>query len=212
MAKATYSQFWYDLKNASSKQELCSILFTYLRAKGQSNYDESVTQYEHAVQAAALAQEDQASSSSVVAALFHDMGHMIADEENAQADFLKEDLFHEAIGAQYLALVFPPSVVDPIRLHVPAKRYLCTVDPSYHEGLSSASKRSFQLQGGVFSDQELSEFTQEPHWEAAVQLRKWDDLAKVREKGVPEVETYQEVVMEVLAEPPYDALSTNSFQ
>ena len=133
--------------------------------------------------------------------MFHDIGHLISDEENAQSDFLKQDLFHEELGAQYLALVFPTSVLDPIRLHVPAKRYLCTVDPRYHDDLSEASKRSFQLQGGAFSEQELRAFQQETHWEVAVQLRKWDDLAKVRGKSVPDIESYQEVVMEVLVFP-----------
>ena len=203
MSYSLQAPLWHQLKQCTSKQEVISLLFTYLKEKGQSNYDESVTQYEHAVQAAALATEVQASPTSIVAALFHDIGHMIADEENAQSDFLKEDLFHEEIAAQYLALIFPRSVLDPIRLHVPAKRYLCTVDPNYYEGLSRASKRSLQLQGGVFSEEELAEFQQEPHHEAAVQLRRWDDLAKVSGKSVPEIETYEEVVIEVLVAPPY---------
>ena len=201
MSNSNYAPLWSELKQCGNKNEVISLLFSYLREKGQSNYDESVTQYEHAVQAAALAVEAQAGPASVAAALFHDIGHMIADEENAQSDFLKEDLFHEEIGSQYLALVFPASVLDPIRLHVPAKRYLCSVDLAYHDGLSEASKRSFQLQGGIFSEEELAAFQEEIHWEAAVQLRKWDDLAKVQGKEVPEIETYQEVVGEVVLAP-----------
>ena len=203
MSNPTHESLRMELKKSLSKKEICSLLFSYLREKGQSNYDESVTQYEHAVQSAALAKEALAPTSSVVAALFHDIGHLIADEENAQSDFLKEDLFHEEIAAQYLTEIFPPEVLDPIRLHVPAKRYLCTVDTSYYDDLSPASKRSFQLQGGAFSNQELNEFKQETHWEAAVQLRKWDDLAKLQGKLVPEIETYEEEVLEVLLSPPY---------
>jgi predicted HD phosphohydrolase len=75
-------------------------------------------------------------------------------------------------------LGFPASVTEPIRLHVAAKKYLCSVESDYFESLSEASKQTLQLQGGIFSTEECMTFKKEPFWEQAVQLRRWDELAK----------------------------------
>ena len=117
-------------------------LFNYMEKRGQSFYDEVVTQLEHALQCAGLAKQNDASPTLVTGALLHDIGHIILDEHNADKAFLDIDLNHEEIGAQYMEPFFPDAVTTPIRLHVPAKRYLCTTDASYHDGLSEASKRS----------------------------------------------------------------------
>ena len=50
-----------------------------------------------------------------------------------------------------------------VRLHVPAKRYLCAVDPEYWEGLSDVSKRSLKVQGGPLSPAEAAEFAALPY-------------------------------------------------
>jgi phosphonate degradation associated HDIG domain protein len=174
--------------------EKVATLFDYMERRGQSFYDESVTQLEHACQCANQARLHDGSTTQVASALLHDLGHFLLDEHNAENDFLEEDQNHEEIGANYLEPFFPEVVTTPIRLHVPAKRYLCTTDASYYDDLSEASKRSFRLQGGVMSDEEQAAFERIPHYQDALQLRRWDDLAKVRGLETPAIDTYREIV------------------
>ena len=185
------------MRSATAQQKI-DTLFNYMEDRGQSFYDEVVTQLEHALQCAALAQRNNASPTLITGALLHDIGHIILDEHSAREAFLDTDLSHEAVGAQYLAPFFPDAVTTPIRLHVPAKRYLCTTDPSYHDGLSEASKRSLRVQGGTMSDAEREVFEQIPHFEDALVLRRWDDLAKVKGLDTPELETYRDIVQQCL--------------
>ena len=179
-------------------EEKVATLFDYMERRGQSFYDESVTQLEHACQCANQARLHDGTTTQIASALLHDIGHFLLDEHNIESDFLEEDQNHEEVGADYLEPFFPEAVTTPIRLHVPAKRYLCTTDASYYEDLSNASKRSFQLQGGVMSDEERAAFEQIPHYQDALQLRRWDDLAKVRDLETPAVNTYREIVQACL--------------
>ena len=174
--------------------EKVATLFDYMERRGQSFYDESVTQLQHACQCANQARLHDGSTTQVASALLHDIGHFLLDEHNAENDFLEEDQNHEEVGADYLEPFFPAAVTTPIRLHVPAKRYLCTTDASYYDDLSEASKRSFRLQGGVMSDKEQAAFERIPHYRDALQLRRWDDLAKVKGLETPAIDTYREVV------------------
>jgi phosphonate degradation associated HDIG domain protein len=178
--------------------EKVATLFDYMERRGQSFYDESVTQLEHACQCANQAQLHGGSTTQVASALLHDMGHFLLDEHNAENDFLEEDQNHEEIGADYLEPFFPEVVTTPIRLHVPAKRYLCTTDASYYDDLSEASKRSFRLQGGGMSNEERAAFECIPHYQDALQLRRWDDLAKVKGLEIPAINTYREIVQACL--------------
>ena len=187
-----------EMKNATAEQKV-DALFNYMEARGQSFYDEVVTQLEHALQCAALARQNNAGPTLITSALLHDLGHFILDEHNADKAFLATDLNHEEIGAAYLAPFFPEAVTTPIRLHVPAKRYLCATDTSYHDGLSEASKRSLKVQGGVMSDAEREAFEQIPHFRDALTLRRWDDLAKVKGLEIAKLETYREIVQQCLS-------------
>ena len=189
----------HEMKNATAEQKV-DALFNYMEAEGQSFYDEVVTQLEHALQCAALAQQNDASLTLITGALLHDLGHIILDEHNADKAFLDIDLNHEEIGAEYLAPFFPEAVTTPIRLHVPAKRYLCATDASYHDGLSEASKRSLIVQGGVMSDEEREAFEQIPHFQGALTLRRWDDLAKVKGLEIARLETYRDIVQQCLSD------------
>ena len=101
-----------EMSNATSEQKV-DALFNYMEKRGQSFYDEVVTQLEHALQCAALAQQNDASPTLITGALLHDLGHIILDEHNADKAFLDIDLNHEEIGAQYLAPFFPESVTTP---------------------------------------------------------------------------------------------------
>lgn len=150
----------------------------YLACGGLS-YGEGVTQLEHALQCAALAQAQGVAPSLVVATLLHDIGHFFEKEEEvAQCQF---DDHHEVMGAGILAGLFQEPVFRPIALHVMAKRYLCYAEPDYFANLSMASRRSLVLQGGPLTQAQAVQFEQTPFWRDAIQLRRFDDLGKREE-------------------------------
>ena len=184
--------------NGATPDQKVNILFEFMQERGKSNYDEMVTQLQHALQCAELAVRDGCSDEAVTAALFHDIGHLLLDEHDAQAEFLTTDLNHEEAGADLLAAYFPEEVTEPIRLHVPAKRYLCTVEPDYYDDLSEASKRSYQLQGGRLSPEEQAEMESNPGLEIAVQLRRYDDLGKQQDHETPPIGAYAAQVQRCL--------------
>ena len=137
----------------------------------------AVTQTEHALQCATLAEKQSATSELITAALLHDVGHLL-DPEFENALTLGEDLCHEEIGEIFLKEWFGEAVTQPVKLHVPAKRYLCTTDETYFDKLSPASVHTLKLQRGLMSESELSRFRMNKYFEEGLQLRIWDDLAK----------------------------------
>ena len=166
-------------------------VFRLFEARGRTAYHgEAVSQAEHALQAAHRAERDGAPDALVVAALLHDVGHLVQGlpEDLAECGV---DGRHEDAGAAWLAGRFGPEVVEPIRLHVAAKRYLCAVDPGYRAGLSPASLRSLALQGGPLRGAAVAAFEADPHGPAAVRLRRWDDAAKVPGLAVPALDHYR---------------------
>jgi phosphonate degradation associated HDIG domain protein len=162
-------------------------------------FGEPVSQTEHALQTAHLAVTAGAPDTLIVAALLHDLGHLLHGLPEAIAD-QGIDGRHEAGGAAWLSLYFGPAVTDPIRLHVAAKRYLCAVEPAYLAQLSAASRQSLALQGGPFTSAEIEELEREPYYREAVQLRRWDDQAKVPGLAVPGLEDYRARLAAVLKE------------
>jgi phosphonate degradation associated HDIG domain protein len=153
-------------------------------------FGEPVSQAEHALQAAHLAEQEGAPDALVVAALLHDIGHLLHDMGENVADH-GVDARHEEAGEAWLARHFGPEITAPIRLHVAAKRYLCAVDPAYRQQLSPASLQSLALQGGPMTEPEVRSFEARPHYRAAVRLRGWDDQAKVPGLPVPGLEHYR---------------------
>ncbi len=137
----------------------------------------------------------------VIAALFHDIGHLLIDEHSGRGDFLKSDGRHETVGATWLATAFPEAVAAPVRLHVPAKRWLCAHERGYYDKLSQASRHSLSLQGGVMSGDEAAAFEDQPYWREAVALRKWDDGAKVAGRAVPGFDDYRDTLLSLLERP-----------
>ncbi|MGF1482182.1 MAG: phosphonate degradation HD-domain oxygenase [Cyanophyceae cyanobacterium] len=149
-----------------------------LLTKGHQQYGgEAVSQLEHALQCATLAEAHGASNELITACLLHDFGHLLHNlgEDAAQQGI---DDRHEYRALAYLRQLFPPAVTEPIRLHVAAKRYLCAVDFHYWSSLSLASRYSLVLQGGKFSGKAATVFIKQPYAELAVQLRLWDDRSK----------------------------------
>ena len=164
-----------------------------LECNGHDAYfGESLSQTEHALQAAHLAQEAGAPPALVAAALLHDIGHLIHLARRAMISVI--DRCHEQVGADWLARGFGPEITEPIRLHVSAKRYLCRLEHSYASGLSVASMHSLELQGGPLNWAEVEKFEKNPYHKMAVQMRRWDDQAKVPGARVPGVESYREIL------------------
>lgn len=154
-------------------------VFSIYGGRGAEAYfGEPVTVTEHCLQAAHFAQACGAADALVLAALLHDIGHLIAPAPDDIADWTT-DAGHECIGAVWLATRFGPAVSEPVRLHVPAKRYLCAREPDYFATLSPASVTTLGLQGGPMSRAQMLAFETEPYFRDAINLRRWDDQAKV---------------------------------
>jgi phosphonate degradation associated HDIG domain protein len=138
---------------------------------------EPVTQLEHALQSATLAEQAGATPALICAALLHDLGHLLNPQGETPSARGIEDT-HQYAAIPYLRGLFSPAVLGPIRLHVDAKRFLCATDTAYFDKLSEDSKRSLALQGRVFSAEAAAKFIVRPYAADAVRLRLWDDLAK----------------------------------
>lgn len=159
---------------------------------------EPVTQLEHALQSGLLAEQDGASEELVVAAFLHDLGHVL----NLQGDSPTVqgiDDQHQYFALPFLRRVLPEAVLEPIRLHVDAKRCLCAIDPEYFGKLSADSVRSLKLQGGIFSADEAQAFLAKPYAQDALRLRRWDDQAKVEGLVTPSLDYYVKRVANVAA-------------
>lgn len=168
------------------------------RNKGGSLYGgEAVTQEQHALQAAKLAEDSGASPALIASALLHDVGHLLHSLPEDAPDDGVDDL-HESLGYRFLNRWFGPEVSEPVRMHVAAKRYLCAVDPSYLETLSPPSLQSLHLQGGPMNPAEVSAYEAEPHYAASLVVRRWDDQAKDPHLATPPLAHYLPYLREVL--------------
>ena len=156
----------------------------------QEYLGEAISQNDHGIQCAVLADQLEGRDSLTAAALLHDIGHFLhAFPQDCAEDGI--DSVHEDLGSAFLARFFPASVSEPVRLHVNAKRYLCGAEPAYFDTLSEASVRSLMLQGGPFEGDDLDAFIQQPHAKDAVILRRCDDGAKIEGLDVPTIESYR---------------------
>jgi phosphonate degradation associated HDIG domain protein len=165
------------------------ILGIFQKRGSDAYYGESVSMTEHALQAAFFAQAAAAPAGLIVAALLHDIGHLVEDVPSDILDWT-EDAHHEQVGGIWLAKRFRPEVSEPVRLHVLAKRYLLATDPAYFAKLSPASVITLKLQGGPMAAQEVVRFEAEPFHQEAVRVRRWDDQGKVAGLKTPDLRHY----------------------
>jgi [1-hydroxy-2-(trimethylamino)ethyl]phosphonate dioxygenase len=169
------------------------VLSIYGRGGSAAYFGEAVNMTEHGLQAAHFAQLADAPDALVIAALLHDIGHLIDSAPDDIADWTS-DAQHELSGARWLAARFGPEVSEPVRLHVPAKRYLCATDPDYFTRLSPASVVTLKLQGGPMSRVQIAAFEAEARHREAVLVRQWDDQGKMAGLATPDLAHYRALI------------------
>ena len=153
---------------------------------------EKVTMSEHMIQTAMLAEKAKCNDDLICSCLLHDYGHFILDNPD---ELVKENLDgkHEDIGYEYLKNIFKKEIIEPIKYHVQAKRYLAR-DKNYFELLSEASKISLKLQGGVLNDDESTKFEEQDYFKSTILLRKFDDAAKKTDIKMKSIHDYKKLL------------------
>ena len=154
---------------------------------------ENVTIAEHMIQSAMMAEKSKSKDNLVCSCLLHDYGHFILDDPDELVRN-NQDGKHEDIGYEYLKRFFKKEVVEPIKHHVIAKRYLAR-DKKYFEKLSKASKVSMELQGGVLNDKDTESFKRKPYFKSSILLRKFDDAAKKTYVKMKTIHDYKKLLI-----------------
>ncbi len=172
------------------------VLELFERRGAAAYLGEPVTVREHLLQCADLAERAGETPELVAACLLHDVGWLIGAEPGRADRYGAEQPGHDHAerGADWIARLFPPAVSEPVRLHVPAKRYLVATEPGMLELLSDESRRTLALQGGPFDPGQAAAFVGMVHAGAAVRLRRFDDAAKVPGRPTPPPEHYAELL------------------
>lgn len=174
-------------------ERITSAIFTLYNKHGANNYlGEDVSEQEHMIQCAMLAEQAGYPDEVVLGALFHDVGHLVglekSLEEMGKGIGTKR---HDIIGAEFLeGLGFPEELCQLVRHHVNAKRYLVHRCEGYHDKLSNVSKQTLIHQGGPMADQEANEFEKLVNFKAIIHLRQWDDGGKIEDKAIDPIEKY----------------------
>jgi phosphonate degradation associated HDIG domain protein len=168
------------------------ILMLYKMYGNQDYIGEPVSQIEHMCQCAQLAESENYDDEVILAAFFHDIGHLC--EHIMEVDYMEEYgiVDHEKIGAGYLKdKGFSEKITKLIASHVEAKRYLTCRYPSYYERLSDASKSTLNFQGGPMNENEAKNFEQDEWFPLYITLRGWDEKAKAERVPLPDLERYR---------------------
>lgn len=175
------------------------ILSLYERFGGDDYIGEPVSQVQHMCQCAQLAEKAGYDEEVILAAFFHDIGHLCI--HNTPVAFMEHYgvMDHERLGADYLAgKGFSEKITKLVASHVAAKRYLTFRFPGYYEKLSPASKETLLFQGGIMTEAEANDFEKDPLSDTYIALRKWDEQAKEEHIPLPPLDHYREMMTEHL--------------
>jgi len=185
-------------RNAIDATNIVDYIADVFERRGAEAYlGEEVSMAQHMLQAAQEAEISHADPDLIVAALLHDIGHF--SNEIPDTVLMKgTNNYHEEVGANFLADYFPPSVTEPIRQHVAAKRYLCATDPQYLSRLSEASVYTLKVQGGAMNPKEVAEFEKFPYLDNCIRVRVWDDAGKDPDKSHPDFSHYRDLVQSLV--------------
>ncbi len=183
--------------SAYEPQEIVDEVFALYEIYGDEDYiGEPVSQLEHMSQAATLAVQEGYDDEVILAAFFHDIGHLCADPGEVESMGGNGNVDHEKLGASYLlGCGFSERVAALVQSHVQAKRYLTYKYPEYYNKLSDASKITFEFQGGKMSAEEADEFESHPDAELMIRLRYWDDKAKEINVAVDNLNCMKEIAL-----------------
>lgn len=175
----------------------CDHLLAFLSQSINQNYiGEEVSQLEHALQAAYFAAISGADEETILAALFHDIGHLCAIEEKKGAFGVSD---HDIVGAEYLKQCgFSDKICQLVLGHVQAKRYLTFICPEYYLSLSEASKVTLGMQGGPMNQEEAILFENDPLFSLKIEMRNWDEKSKVVGLIVPDLNSYRPLIIKYL--------------
>lgn len=174
-------------------------VFALYEKHGDEDYiGEPVSQLEHMSQAAAFAQEEGYDDEVILAAFFHDIGHLCADHEVESMDGMG-NVDHEKLGADYLLEKgFSERIANLVQSHVIAKRYLTYKFPEYYQQLSPASMVTLNFQGGRMNEEEAMAFEAHPDAQLMISLRYWDDKAKESDKKVNNINSLKSLTLKHL--------------
>lgn len=180
--------------------EKLDLVFNLYKAFGAADYiGEPVSQIEHMAQSAQLAEAEGYDSEVILAAFFHDIGHLLAQNEKMESMGGFGVKRHEQIGADFLREVgFPERIAKLVENHVQAKRYLTYKYPEYLDKLSEASLNTLHYQGGPMTAEEAINFENDPIFELSLQMRAWDEAAKEQHVPVPNLEIYRQMAGKIL--------------
>ena len=183
-----------------SAEETIQTIMQLFRDYGERDYiGENVTQLDHMIQTAMCAERDGADDQTIVAAFLHAIGHLLGlqQQHDQMDDYGTAN--HDQIGADYLRQHnFPYKVCKLVENHVLAKRYMITLDPTYYNLLSNASKKTLEYQGGRMSDDEMYEFDTDPYKQIYIQFRTWEDSSKKMYAELQPLEKYEKLMRKIL--------------
>lgn len=183
-----------------TKTERLNRVFELYEQFGSADYiGEPVSQMEHMAQSAQLAEREGYDDEVILAALFHDIGHLLAQKEELETMGGFGVKRHEQLGADFLReMGFPDRVAKLVENHVQAKRYLTYKYPDYLEKLSEASLETLQYQGGPMDADEAFDFENDPLFELSLQMRTWDEAAKEEDIPLPDLSSYRKMAEQML--------------
>ncbi|WP_327439375.1 phosphonate degradation HD-domain oxygenase [Pseudomonas donghuensis] len=179
-------------------EQIVSEVFALYQQHGHEDYiGEPVSQLEHMSQAAQLALAEGYDDEVVLAAFFHDIGHICGGAEGDMGGY--GAVSHEWVGANYLRRCgFSERLAKLVEYHVEAKRYLTLRQPGYYQRLSEASRRTLEYQGGVMTEAEADAFEQDPQCAVSLRMRQWDELAKEMDVPVIDLQLLKGKALELL--------------
>jgi phosphonate degradation associated HDIG domain protein len=187
---------------AAEVEAVVAEVFGIYERRGTDDYiGEPVSQIEHMSQCAELAEEAGHDREVILAAFFHDIGHICEAYDEGQDMDGYGHISHEKVGADFLRVRgFSEKVAALVEGHVQAKRFLCARNPDYFAKLSPASVKTLEFQGGPMTEAEAVRFEASPWYRLSIQMRAWDELGKEENRPLPPLERYREMARQHLLE------------
>lgn len=173
-------------------------IFSLYEKYGAGEYaGEKVTQLQHMVQAGELAKDAGYDDEVILAAFLHDIGHILETEHDQMDGFGTVD--HEKVGADFLReRGFSERLARLVENHVSAKRYLTFKNPAYFEGLSEASRKTLEYQGGRMTAEEAADFERDELFKEFIDMRYWDEQAKIEDMPLASIDYYKNLMIQYL--------------